>query len=66
MKRLHDYLEYDLINVITTDGNIFEGVPVDVNYADESESGEDEIIIFVEDGKGYCFSQHEIKEISVM
>jgi len=43
MIKLHDYLDYFLIRAVCTEGVTFEGRPINVDYADENESGEDEI-----------------------
>jgi hypothetical protein len=65
MKKLCDYLDNDLIQVSLYNGSSYKGVPIDVNYADESENGEDQITIEEPDSKTklHTFTQSEIKNI---
>ena len=45
MKRLHDYLDESWIRVTCKNGHVYEGRPISVEYADETETGEEEITI---------------------
>lgn len=65
MKRLCDYLDSDLIRIKLKNGKSYRGVPIDVNYADESEDGEDHITIEEANGqmKLHTFSKREIRDI---
>ena len=64
MRRLHDYLDFDKIKVITKEGKEFIGVPIVVNYADETASGEEELTI--EGDKLYGFVESEIESIEIL
>ena len=64
MKRLHDYLDSDKIKLITKEGMEFIGVPIVVNYADETASGEEELTI--EGDKLYGFAESEIESIEIL
>lgn len=64
MKRLHDYLDYDSVKVITKSGEEYIGVPVAVNYADETVSGEEEITI--ENEALWGFTESEIDSIEII
>ena len=65
MKRLHDYLDYDIIRVKTKDGNSVTGRPISVLYADESPSGKDELN--VENTEGIAgFTEKEIENVEIV
>ena len=64
MKRLHDYLDYNKIKVITKDKEEYIGVPIVVNYADETVSGEEELTI--ENDKIMGFMESEIESIEIL
>ena len=67
--RLHDYLGCKWIRVNTVDGKSFEGYPVDVVYADESDSGEDEITLENREWNGPQFlgiEESDIDSIQIM
>lgn len=66
MKRLYDYLNYYIIRVICTDGVAFESRPINVDYADENESGEDEIAIETRPGYIVGLRESEISHIEVV
>jgi len=66
MRKLHDYLDYYLIRAVCTDGVAFEGRPINVDYADENESGEDEIAIETESGRIIGLRESEIAYIEVI
>jgi antitoxin component of RelBE/YafQ-DinJ toxin-antitoxin module len=65
MKKLCDYLDSDLIQIFLNNESSYTGIPIDVNYADESENGEDQITIEDPDisMRFHTFSQNEIKDI---
>lgn len=42
---LNEYLDYNLIKIKSKEPREFIGVPIVVNYADETESGENEIVV---------------------
>ncbi len=65
MKRLHDYLDYNNVIVKTIEGRKCSGVPIVVDYADESCSGEDEITIENKNGL-FGFKESEIESIEVL
>lgn len=65
MKRLHDYLDYEKIKIIKKGGTEFEGVPIVVNYSDETISGEDEITIENREGL-FGFIESEIESIEIL
>ena len=52
MNKLHDYLDFKQVRIICTNGEEFVGTPIVVNYADETESGEEELTI--ENGELYA------------
>ncbi len=64
MTKLHDYLDFDKIRIVTKDGMEQTGVPIVVNYADETASGEDEITI--ENDRLYGFRESEIKTVEIL
>lgn len=39
-----------MIRAVCTDGTAFDGVPITIDYADETDSGEDEIAIEMKNG----------------
>ncbi len=65
-KRLHDWLDYDRIKIVCINGKTFEGLPINVDYADESESGEDEICINTDDGRFIGIRKSRIKQIDIV
>ena len=65
-KRLHDWLDYNRIKITCTDGDIFEGLPINVDYADETESGEDEICIETDKNNFVGIKESEIKQIDII
>jgi hypothetical protein len=65
MKKIHDYLDFDLIKVEKKDGAIVVGTPISVLYADESPSGKDELNI--ENAEGITgLTEKEIKSVEVL
>ena len=67
--RLHDFLGCEWIRVNTLDGKAYEGFPVNVEYADESESGEDEITLESEEWDGPLFlgiQESDIESIEII
>ena len=66
MRRLHDYLDYYIIRAVCTDGTVFDGRPINVDYADENESGEDEIAIETDSGRIYGLKESEIARIEIV
>ncbi len=64
VKRLHDYLDYAKVRVITKNGEECIGTPIAVIYADESGCGEDELDI--ENGKITGFVESEIESIEIL
>ncbi len=65
MNRLHDYLDYHLVKIILKNGEQHIGTPIVVDYADESNSGEDEIVIENEIHI-IGFSESEIESIEIL
>lgn len=69
MKRLDEYLDYEKLRIITIDDKEYIGRPISVDYADETESGEDEIDLENPSGVDYKFigfRQSEIKDIEIV
>ena len=69
MKKLDEYLDYDKVKIILNDDKEYIGRPISVDYADETESGEDEIDLENPtgcDNKYVGFAQSEIKNIEVI
>ncbi len=66
MRRLHDWLDYSSIRAVCIDGKVVEGCPIVVNYADENESGEDEIAIETASGRIIGLKESEIARIEVI
>lgn len=64
--RLHDYLDYDWIIMTSIDGEIYEGCPIDVDYADESGSGQDELDIRTEKGTYIGLPEGKIRSIVIV
>ena len=64
MKELYEYLDCDSIKVKTKDNNEYIGVPIVVNYADETESSENELTI--EGDKIWGFVESEIESIEIL
>lgn len=64
MNKLHDYLDYDKIKVITNDGDSVYGKPICVNYSDDTGMAEDEIVI--ENDKIMSFFESDIQSIIVL
>ena len=65
--KLYDYLDYHKVRVICTNGEELEGRPINIFYADENESGEDELA--VETGNPHRFigfRESEIARIEVL
>jgi hypothetical protein len=65
MKKLCDYLDNDLVQIILYNGRSYKGIPISVTYADESENEEDHITIEDPNVKMrlHTFTQSEIKNI---
>ena len=64
MKRLHDYLDCNRVNVVLKNGDEYVGEPIAVIYADESVSGEDELDI--ENDRIYGFVESKIDHIDIL
>ena len=56
-KKLHDFIGCKKVQILCTDGDRIIGRPVDINYGDESASGEDELIVNTLNGMGYCLRE---------
>ena len=65
MKRLHDFLDYKKIRIVTKDGRVEEGFTVNVDYAEDNLSGEDEITIENREGL-FGFIESEIESIEIL
>ena len=65
MKRLHDFLDYKKIRIVTKDGRDEEGFTVNVDYAEDNLSGEDEITIENREGL-FGFIESEIESIEIL
>lgn len=65
MKRFYNYLDNKLIKIVLKSGKTYEGVPIAITYADESEDGVDHITIEdkMVNNKFYGFSKDEIANI---
>lgn len=66
MKKLHDYLDYDSVIMILKNGETYRGCPIDVVYADESKSGEDEIDIKTVEGIYIGAVESDIQSIEII
>ena len=66
MKRLHEYLDFYLICAICKDGSKIEGRPICMDYADYTESGENEIDIETQAGQIIGLRESEIARIEVI
>ena len=66
MNKLQDYLDYKYIRVIGKSGEIIEGMPLSVLYADESPYNEDSIDIERQDGTISGFRESEIDRIEII
>ncbi len=60
LKTLHQMLDYDYIRIKFSMGDQIEGSTVCVNYADETQSGENEICIETDDRRIVTLRQSEI------
>ncbi len=65
-KRLHDWLDYDKIKITCTDGEIFEGCPINVAYADKTESAEDELDIEISENSFVGIKESGVKQIDII
>ena len=66
MKRLHDYLDFHIIRAILKNGHTYTGRPIVVNYAEDNESGEDEIAIETRPGRIVGLRESEIARIEIV
>ena len=69
MRPLHDYLDCSWIEIICINGKEYQGFPLDINYHDESFSGENEIILENREWDGpqfFCIQQSNIKEVHII
>ena len=64
MNSLHDYLDFDELSITTTDGRVFIGAPICVNYSDDTGLSSDEIVI--EKDNVISLTEEEIETIEVL
>ncbi|MBR0342257.1 MAG: hypothetical protein IJH64_08435 [Oscillospiraceae bacterium] len=62
--RLHDYLDYKEVVIETVDGKRFQGVPICVNYPEDTGLERDELII--ENDQIIGFEEEEIAKIIII
>ena len=64
MMKLDEYLDYKKIKINLTTKESFEGFTVNVDYAEDNQSGEDEIVI--QQGESLIgFKESEIESIEI-
>ena len=66
MRKLHDYLDYKILRIVTDDGEVYEGFTVNVDYAEDNASGEDELVIETKDGRFIGFAESKIKSVDIV
>ena len=65
MMKLDEYLDYKKIKINLTTKESFEGFTVNVDYAEDNQSGEDEIVI--QQGESLIgFKESEIESIEIL
>lgn len=55
-----------MIRIICSDGDVLEGWPIYVEYADESDSGEDELDLEIRPGHIIGLRESEISHIEII
>lgn len=66
MRRLHDYLDFDIIQIKCKDNDIYQGTPTDVSYPDDTGYKEECIHIDLENGSGIAIFESEIESIEII
>lgn len=66
--KLDNYLDFDKVIILATNNKVYAGTPIVVNYSDDTESGEDEIVISRDNSGGNLigFKKSEIISIKIV